>query len=91
MVHTIALQTGEWEAEAEAAEVFLVLRLEDGIQLPWRPTWNLVFTGVSLFFFSPNKPELKLAFLKRLNNTQPDAIYVYLVLSICSCQEKRHC
>ena len=30
MVHTIALETGEWEAEAEAAEVFLVLRPEDG-------------------------------------------------------------
>ena len=29
MVHTIALETGEWEAEAEAAEVFLVLRLEN--------------------------------------------------------------
>ena len=28
MVHTIALETGEWEAEA--AEVFLVLRPEDG-------------------------------------------------------------
>ena len=28
MVHTIALETGEWEVEAEAAEVFLVLRLE---------------------------------------------------------------
>ena len=27
MVHTIALETGEWEAEA--AEVFLVLRLEN--------------------------------------------------------------
>ena len=31
MVHTIALETREWEVEAEAAEVFLVLRLEIAI------------------------------------------------------------
>ena len=52
MVHTIALETGEWEAEAEAAEVFLVLRLENATHKftleTLRGVWN---SEVFLYIF----------------------------------------
>ena len=68
MVHTIALETGEWEVEAEAAEVFLVLRLEIDIHK------FTLESGVS-----SNIPEFKLAFLKRLDITQPNTVYVLYI------------
>ena len=53
MVHTIALETGEWEAEAEAeaAEVFLVLRLEDGIYNCPGDRHGIWYSQVFLYFF----------------------------------------
>ena len=70
MVHTIALETGEWEAEA--AEVFLVLRLENATH---KFTLETSRGRIQKCFFTSLLPD-KLDFLKRLDTTQPDKIYL---------------
>ena len=71
MVHTIALETGEWEVEAEAAEVFLVLRLEIAIHKFTLETnvlggvWN---SEVFLYFFVARYPGIQTCLLKEIGH-----------------------